>query len=155
MKQVKFGVSRHFGHALWSFLIMMTIWLKLVIFEISGHYLENVWELMSRGGRRHISDALRRVLPSSINHISKLHESCKQVYLDFRLFIFTLDQFWSSGIVATSVCLYVNTCVNLEHVRTIARHSFKSELSNIDQIYKTPRLRLLLFGEFIHFPVKS
>ena len=60
----KIWVSRHFGHALWIFLIMVTLWLKFVIFEVSGHYLENVWEYMSRGGRRHISDALRRVLSS-------------------------------------------------------------------------------------------
>ena len=45
VKQVKFGVSRHFGRALWIFLIMVTLWLKLVIhvFGVSGHYLENVW----------------------------------------------------------------------------------------------------------------
>ena len=28
MKLVKFWVSRHFGHALWIFLIMVTLWLK-------------------------------------------------------------------------------------------------------------------------------
>ena len=39
---------------------------EIVIFGASGHYLENVWEYMSRGGRRHISDALRRVLSSLI-----------------------------------------------------------------------------------------
>ena len=65
MKRVKFGVSRHFGLALWIFLIMVTLWLKLVIFGVSGHYLENLWKYMWRGGRRHISDALRRVLSSS------------------------------------------------------------------------------------------
>ena len=68
MKRVKFGVYRHFGRALWIFLIMVTLWLKLVIhvFGVSGHYLENVGGLMSRGGRRHISDALRRVLSSYV-----------------------------------------------------------------------------------------
>ena len=64
VKRVKFGVSRHFGHALWIFIIIVTLWLKLVIFGVSGHYLENVWEQMLRGGRRHFSDALRRVLPN-------------------------------------------------------------------------------------------
>ena len=44
VKWVKFGVSRHFGHALWIFLIMVTLRLKLVIFGVSGHYLENVWK---------------------------------------------------------------------------------------------------------------
>ena len=34
VKQVKFGVSRHFGCALWIFLIMVTLWLKLVIFGV-------------------------------------------------------------------------------------------------------------------------
>ena len=29
---------------LWIFLIMVTLWLKLVIFGVSGHYLENVWK---------------------------------------------------------------------------------------------------------------
>ena len=69
MKQVKFRVSGHFGHALWIFpgifLIVVAIFLpKMVIFGVSGHYLENVWGKMSRGGWRHISDALRRVLSS-------------------------------------------------------------------------------------------
>ena len=59
-----FRVSGHFGHALWIFLIMVPLWLKLVIFGVSGHYLENVWEYMSRRERRHISDDLRRVLSS-------------------------------------------------------------------------------------------
>ena len=40
MKWVKFGVSRHFGRAPWIFLIMVILWLKLVIFGVSGHYLE-------------------------------------------------------------------------------------------------------------------
>ena len=40
VKRVKFGVSRHFGRALWIFLIMVTLWLKLVIFGVAGHYLE-------------------------------------------------------------------------------------------------------------------
>ena len=44
VKRVKFGVSRHFGRALWIFLIMVTLWLKLVIFGVSGHYLENLWK---------------------------------------------------------------------------------------------------------------
>ena len=44
VKQVKFWVSMHFGHAMWIFLIMVTLWLKLVIFGVSGHYLENMWE---------------------------------------------------------------------------------------------------------------
>ena len=35
MKQVKFGVSRDFGHALWIFLIMVTLWLILVICGVS------------------------------------------------------------------------------------------------------------------------
>ena len=39
VKRVKFGVSRHFGRALWIFLLMVTLWLKLVIFGVSGHYL--------------------------------------------------------------------------------------------------------------------
>ena len=38
------GVSKHFGRALWIFLIMVTLWLKLVIFGVSGHYLENLWK---------------------------------------------------------------------------------------------------------------
>ena len=66
LKWVKLGVSRHFGRVLWIFLIMATLWLKLVIFGVSGHYLENVWEKMSIGGRRHNSDALRPVLSSFI-----------------------------------------------------------------------------------------
>ena len=34
MKRVKFEVSKHFGPALWIFLIMVTLWLKLVIFGV-------------------------------------------------------------------------------------------------------------------------
>ena len=37
-------VSWQFGGALWIFLIMVPLWLKLVIFGVSWHYLENVWE---------------------------------------------------------------------------------------------------------------
>ena len=39
---------------------------KLVIFGVFRQYLENAWEYMSRRerGRKHISDALRRVLSS-------------------------------------------------------------------------------------------
>ena len=44
VKWVKFGVSGHFGHALWIFLNMAPLWLKLVIFGVLGHYPENVWE---------------------------------------------------------------------------------------------------------------
>ena len=36
MKLVKFGVSRHFGHALWIFLIIVILWLILVICGVSG-----------------------------------------------------------------------------------------------------------------------
>ena len=42
VKQVKFWVSGHIGHALWIFLNMVPLWLKLVIFVVSGHYPENV-----------------------------------------------------------------------------------------------------------------
>ena len=59
LKWVKFG---DFGHALWIFLIMV-LWLKLVICWVSGHYLLHVG-VNVKGGRRHISDALRRVLSS-------------------------------------------------------------------------------------------
>ena len=74
---LKFGVSRHFGRALWIFLIIVTLWLKLVIFGVSGHYLENMWKSVSRGGWRHISDALRRVLSSLIPFFLKLTVACR------------------------------------------------------------------------------
>ena len=37
-------VSRHFGGALWIFFIMVPLWLRLVIFGLSWHYLEKVWK---------------------------------------------------------------------------------------------------------------
>ena len=46
VNRVKFGVSGHFGRAMWILLIMMALWLKIVIFGFSGHYEANVWELI-------------------------------------------------------------------------------------------------------------
>ena len=44
MKRVKFGVSRHFGRALWIFLIMVTIFLAKIghiwgFWELSGEHV--------------------------------------------------------------------------------------------------------------------
>ena len=55
--------------------------------------------------------------------------------------IFTQGQFWPSGIVVACVCPSV--CVP---VRTINRDPFKLESPNLDQRYKRPWLRSLLFG---------
>ena len=60
---VKFGVSGQFGQALWIFLIMMPLWLKLLIFGVSGHYLENSVG-KCRGGAEAYFQLLLRVLSS-------------------------------------------------------------------------------------------
>ena len=81
VKQVKFGVSGHFGYALWMFLIIISpftetghIW---GFWVLSGeHVVVNV-----KGKRRHISDVFRRVLSSaswfeiSIRNMSQFHVS--------------------------------------------------------------------------------
>ena len=53
-----------YGHDLLIFLLLAPLWL-IETGDIWGfHCLENAWEWMSRGERRHISDALHRVLSS-------------------------------------------------------------------------------------------
>ena len=43
VKRVKLWVSGHFGHFLWIFLNMVPLWLKMVIFGASEHYLGWGW----------------------------------------------------------------------------------------------------------------
>ena len=113
MKRVKFGVSRHFGRALWIFLIMVTLWLKLVTFGVSGHYLENVWEKMSRGGRRHISNALRRVL-SSQNRMHKTTTVKMHVlFIASQVFQFLPEASFGLWVLSLPACVCVSVCPSI------------------------------------------
>ena len=62
-------------------------------------------------------------------------------------FIFTRGQFWPSGIVVACVCVCVCVCLSVNHqlVRAITHQPFKLESPNLDQRWKRPWLRSLLF----------
>ena len=82
------GVSRHFGRAVWIFLIVVPLWLKLTMCEVSGHHLEDV-------GWRLITDALCRVLSSFYNN--------KQRYLSSGTVCKVLENISSTGHCGQSI----------------------------------------------------
>ena len=59
----------------------------------------------------------------------------------------TRGQFWPSGIVVACVCVCVCVCLSVNHqlVRAITHQPFKLESPNLDQRWKRPWLRSLLF----------
>ena len=57
--------------------------------------------------------------------------------------VFTRGQFWPSGIVVACVCVCLS--VNHQLVRAITHQPFKLESPNLDQRWKRPWLRSLLF----------
>ena len=61
--------------------------------------------------------------------------------------LFTRGQFWPSGIVVACVCVCVCVCLSVNHqlVRAITHQPFKLESPNLDQRWKRPWLRSLLF----------
>ena len=63
--------------------------------------------------------------------------------------LFTRGQFWPSGIViacvCVSVCVSVCVCINHLLVRTITDQPFKLESPNLDQRWKIPWRRCLLY----------
>ena len=107
-------------------------------------HLKNGWYLILQNTR------LRYKIETCITYFCLTCQVAKfqsSKFPGLKTFIFTRGQFCPTGIVVACVCVYVCVRVFVTHelVRAIIYQPFKLGLPNLDQRYKRPWLRALLF----------